>query len=493
MHTILVGNNRCSFVDSDPVGLGAAWDLYKKGVTEYKDKRFRIQKNQPISCELVSTPPSSQFGIGLLPAVVKILGRDKVQLIDQRVKPVKTLDYGFHFPHPFYPKQDEAVDAFLNHPLGRGILHCACASGKTPMSGKIIQTLGVTTTILVNSAQLLRQLRKEFEKFFEVEVGILGDTEYEWHPITVVLVDTLINYIESNKSSTPRNDVAKKVLESQLVISDEVHRSSSDTWFTCAMHFNNYWGLGLSATPMKNCPARDGRVMSMCGGIIARINEDDMLQVDRIAPTYVISIPCNSPMGYDAKSVPEWVSDKALITKNITRNDIIAETAAVMQEFGMRTLIPVDWETHVDKIVDSLRKYRVRFAKVVGKVKVKTRNVSVKQLQADDISCIVSTRVMDTGVDIPELACVIDAGKKSDVVTTEQTKGRVKRKKPDDEWNIGFYVVICDNTKGSLIGRYKKILKTLAEDTTCTFHKANSPDELRQLITNILTVEKAKR
>jgi len=259
------------------------------------------------------------------------------------------------------------------------------------------------------------------------------------------------------------------------------------------MHFNNYWGLALSATPMKKCPARDGRVTSMYGKIIYRITEDDMLQVDRIAPTHVISIPCNSPMGYAQSKSPDWVVNKILITKNITRNDIIAETAAIMQEFGMRTLIPVDWTTHVEEIRNALRKFRVRATALVGKIKVKDRMPVVKQLREDDISCIVSTRILDTGVDIPELACVIDAGYKSDVVTTEQTKGRVKRKKPDDEWNIGFYVVICDNTKGNLIGRYRKVLKTLAEDTTCTFHKAADADELRQLITNILKIEKAKR
>jgi len=500
MHTIHIYNNRCQFIDADQVKFLTAWKLYHAGITPYKDRHFRETTNRkneasgdprrmPLTVELVTPPPICTFGLGMLHGIVtKILGPKNVKVIDKRLKPAKVYDWEFNFPHTFYPKQSEAVNSFLNSWMGKGVLHCACSSGKTPMAGAITATLGVPTAIFVNSAQLLRQLRKEFEKFFETEVGILGDSEYEWQPITVVSVDTFIEYLH-NPIDTPRNKVARMVHElTKLAIHDECHRATSDTWNECAMALECYYTLGLSATPTKGCAARDNRLLSMCGHVLAKITDEDLQAVERNAPTYVISIPCSSPRHLFDSDKPSWILDKPLLTNNITRNDIIAEVAKTCENAGLRTLIPVDFSTHVDQIQEALKKFRVRSVAVTGKMKVIQRNAVIQQLKELDISTIVSTRVMDTGIDIPELAVVIDAGKKSDAVTTEQTKGRIKRKKPGDIYNVGFYIVIADTTHGALIGRHKKIIKTLQNDTTCTFHTVQSITELRQLISNILGV-----
>jgi superfamily II DNA or RNA helicase len=113
--------------------------------------------------------------------------------------------------------------------------------GKTATCLQIASKLKTRVLIVVDKEDLADQWKKEFEKFFEGEVGLVqGDTLDYDHPVTIAMSQTLY----SRKDDFPQ----KFWKHFGCIIVDEGHSFSAKSFFTTVNKFYARYRLACSAT-----------------------------------------------------------------------------------------------------------------------------------------------------------------------------------------------------------------------------------------------------
>lgn len=224
------------------------------------DEDYQKQKamgyNIPAKVKMIT--PKGTFWVGLLSDVKAWLKakRIKVKVEDQRLrdplitpeqleKEINRLEY---VPRPY---QREALLRGILAP--NGIIHIATGGGKTFVMGAILAALDLNTLILVNSADLARQLRKEIAEIAGVHegaIGFVGDSTFEPKKWTVALVQSLT----SSKAAKKKKDAIKKLCEeTEILFVDEAHHTQASTYKQVIRKCKNVIKrIGFTATPMTS-------------------------------------------------------------------------------------------------------------------------------------------------------------------------------------------------------------------------------------------------
>jgi hypothetical protein len=87
------------------------------------------------------------------------------------------------------PEQEEACSAILRH--RQGVLQAPTGAGKTVTVLEAWRRTGLTGLILVEKAQLAKQWRERAREHLGVEVGMIGEGEWEEKALTVAMLQTL--------------------------------------------------------------------------------------------------------------------------------------------------------------------------------------------------------------------------------------------------------------------------------------------------------------
>lgn len=136
--------------------------------------------------------------------------------------------------HRLRDYQRDAVDAWLKS--RKGIIVLPTGSGKTLVAVDIIYRLNVPSLVVVPTLDLLRQWKTVLGKSFDVEVGEYSGEEKNLKPITAATYDTAYLYA---------GELGNKFL---LLIFDEVHHLPSEGYRHIAEMFCSPCRLGLTAT-----------------------------------------------------------------------------------------------------------------------------------------------------------------------------------------------------------------------------------------------------
>ena len=133
--------------------------------------------------------------------------------------------------------------------LKAGVSHTMCAtmgSGKSYQGVRLLCWLGVTTLIIVTKEDLMVQWRDNLLKYSDIDEADIGyiqqDTcQVQGKKVVIGLVHSLAG-----------REYPSTVYDAfGLVICDEVHRMSAETFSQAMFKFNSYLRLGLSATPTR--------------------------------------------------------------------------------------------------------------------------------------------------------------------------------------------------------------------------------------------------
>lgn len=236
-----------------------------------------------------------------LPKGVRIENRTSLGQAVDLGRPIRLRDY-----------QVDPVDRTLAE-LERfhgGVLQSAAGSGKTVMALEIARRLGRKTLVLVHTSFLMTQWRDRIQQFLGVSAGTIQqdviDTD---HPIVLAMIQTVIN-----------RDLPEHLVEQfGLVISDEVHRISADTWRESIVRFPATYRLGISATPKR----QDGLewVFQAHIGPVVVVGESVLDEPEiYLVPTPVGRIP--APTNRMGK--PDFVATVSLLSEHDRRNQQIA-------------------------------------------------------------------------------------------------------------------------------------------------------------------------
>lgn len=160
------------------------------------------------------------------------------------------------------PHQQEALSNWVAAGR-RGIAVLPTGSGKTILAVSAIANTCRPAIVLVPTIDLLSQWAAVLERFFAMPIGILGGGSRKIENITVSTYDSAVLNMEfiGNKFG--------------LLIADECHHLPSNEYRTAAMMSIAPFRLGLTATPEMS-PERTAVLTSLMGETVCRKHIDEM-------------------------------------------------------------------------------------------------------------------------------------------------------------------------------------------------------------------------
>jgi superfamily II DNA or RNA helicase len=311
---------------------------------------------------------------------------------------IKTRNY------ELYPYQKILVDNFLKANTS-GIIQAGTGVGKTIMGIDLIIKLGLKSLVVVPTTQIFRQWVSKIEELcgFRPSVIYQHTCTYD-KPITVAMLHTLAfgKYIDRDAIYT----------EFGTVIYDEVHRMGAEHFHKVIKYFWDKYRIGLSGTVER----RDGFTSLFkyhIGDIIVDYSKVRVTPEVIVIDYYDVDSSCKGCYSYGDFLISKYYNK---ITSLLYRNALILGLTLQSYRKDRRTLILTDRLRHVN----ILRAMALKYIKgKVGRFTYRFKDIT-KQI-------IIGTYgSASTGLDIPDLDCLIFAMPRADV---RQAIGRILRPK----------------------------------------------------------------
>lgn len=384
--------------------------LYRSGLWDGKVRFYR----------------NSKFLTGLLPRALKALedsglgpvyinSYEKPNVIVDKVPLLKGID-----PIRFERTQLPLLREMLSR--GRCSVKLATGGGKTEIIAALAKVLQrEKMLVLVHRIELLHQTKERLETRLDEEVGMIGLGKVDANKrVTVGMVQTIFSRLDE-LIRWLKEDV-------KVLVVDECHHSSADTWKKISMCcWNASWRFGLSGTPITGDDARDWWLVGLTGEVVEGLGISDLVG-----------------MGYLVKPVVFLVVDKRLEKwKHMFRLSYKQVVDEVYNDVET-------WEVVGDVIEEHIRRYgeggilviteRIAICKkfwkyltdikgvkasfVTGETKDWQRLVIFDAFKEGKIPVLVTTTILDEGVDVCKIRAIVFLCSTKSVVRVLQRIGR---------------------------------------------------------------------
>lgn len=315
------------------------------------------------------------------------------------------------------PYQKEALYAWLK--MKRGSIIMPTGAGKTIVGIKIIEKLNTSTFIVVPTLDLVRQWKEQLSNVFSMEIGEYTGEEKIIQPITVSTYDSA--YLNAEYFGN----------KFKLLIFDEVHHLASEGYRNIGEMFVSPYRLGLTAT-YERPDGKHEYLKKIVGGKVYEINpevltgtylsdfetrqisvaftEEEQQEYEKnydIFKNYLISrnINIRSRSGFKQiimRSGNDPAAREALLARNkaermaFTSQSKIEKLKELLNKEN-RTIIFTKYNNTVYKIS------RLFFLPcITHKTHKKEREAILQTFKEGQYSAIVSSNVLDEGIDVPE-------------------------------------------------------------------------------------------
>jgi superfamily II DNA or RNA helicase len=377
--------------------------------------------------------------------VVKELGRQGFAFDDGVVVPRAPLDAFAEVA--LRPYQQAALCAW-DAADRRGIAVLPTGAGKTRLAIAAMAAARVPTLCLVPTRVLLHQWRAELGRYYPGRVGCWGDGQRERAPVTVMTHESAYRYMA---------DVGTAY---DLLIVDEVHHFGGGSRDEALEMSAARLRLGLTATMPSDGPAHD-RLVGLVGPVVVELRVDDLAGVylaDFDVVELRLSLDPEERRRYQAEAaafrhyynafrrVQPWGSwtDFAIACQQsregqrayaawrrarriaaFTRNKARALQTLLERHRDARTLIFT---------ADNDAAYAIARAELVMPltcdIKRKERDVALDDFRRGALRALVSSRVLNEGIDVPDAGVAIIVGGSHGEREHVQRIGRLLRPTP---------------------------------------------------------------
>jgi superfamily II DNA or RNA helicase len=350
--------------------------------------------------------------------------------------------------------QREAVDAWLRAE-GRGVIVLPTGAGKTIVAYDAMARLGVRTLVVVPTIELLRQWRAGVKEHLHMPasaVGAIGGGERSAGPITVITYDSAA--------------MKRRRLDGYgLLVFDEVHHLPAQSYRVIVEKAGAPWRLGLSAT-LERADGRHEELTSLIGSVVYQRDAQELSAQKHIAAykerrVYVDLAPAEE-MRYETL-MAEWRwylasrrsqlgSGPGMFAALIRRSGFDAGARAALRAHHEARLVAMNAEAKLAAIEQLLRKHAqdkvIVFSEYVGMVERISRQLLLPAItyrtppaerraildafRSGAITKLVTGRVLNEGVDVPDANVAIVASGSSSMREYVQRLGRVLRPKPGE-------------------------------------------------------------
>lgn len=362
---------------------------------------------RPISDTSVEVP------IGALPDIVKKVGKNDVEIIDNRVSNLQP-DYfsSLKFTGKLRDYQEDIVQACMSKTVG--IIQSMTGSGKTAAFVALIIRRKEPTLILVNTLELANQTISSFTKFTNIktsDIGFIGDQRFEVKPITIGLHQTMAKLADAKFS----------LIDERFgqVIADEVHIVGAKTYYRTMTHLSAKYKFGFSATPKRDDGLTDV-IHFATGPTIHEVPKEKLTKV-LITPSYKTIDTNYRYYLFSSQEYQEMITDMA---EDRERNKLIADTWRKDYK-GRSTIILCLRVIHLEILHRMFPKESVMLH---SKMKKKDRAAALEKIISGEKTIVLSTYgLFSTGIDVPRLEVLMLAAPMKSEVKLKQAAGRLMR------------------------------------------------------------------
>lgn len=250
------------------------------------------------------------------------------------------------------------------------------------------------------------------------------------------------------KEHNIKREKTKKLLSFyEFIILEEAHEVGGDSYYEVLQHCTSaHYRLALTATPnMRDDEEANMRLTAVSGPVGIRVTEKYLIDLGILAKPYFKFLKIDKPEKL-FRTTP-WRSAYRLgITDAKPRNNLILKETLKMINYGLTTMILVQHKTHGEALNDALRKAGIRSKFIFGEHGQDERKAALKALQIGKLQVLIGSTILDVGVDVPSVGCIILAGGGKAEVALRQRIGRGMRRKKSgpnvvfivdfqDEWN----------------------------------------------------------
>ena len=378
--------------------------------------------------------------------VVRVLVRAKVAYEDRARRYVE-LPTGSRVHREPRPFQREALEAWRKA-RGRGVVVLPTGAGKTHVAVMAIDEKRRATLVVAPTLDLVRQWYDLLGATFGGPIGLVGGGSHEVHPITVTTYDSAHLHMEHLGSRFG------------LIVFDEVHHLPSAAYAAAARACLAPYRLGLTATPERT-DGREAELALLVGETVYRKDivelsgeylaeyETEHIEVE-LSPEeraeyeeeraryreFVQShgIRMSSPSGWGEFIMLSSRTDEGRrAMKAYRRQRELAFTAPAKLEYLELLLGEHAKDRAIVFTQDNATAYAVsrRFLLpcITHQTKIKERSAILKGISDGTYGAIVTSKVLNEGVDVPDANVAIVLSGSGSVREHVQRLGRVLRAK----------------------------------------------------------------
>lgn len=346
-----------------------------------------------------------------------------------------------------YGHQQEALAAW-EQARGRGVVVLPTGSGKTFLATLAIESRRRSTLVVVPTLDLMHQWYDVLLAAFAVPVGLVGGGYHEPAALTVTTYDSAHLHMErlGNRFG--------------LVVFDECHHLPSEAYALAARCCLAPYRLGLSATPDR-VDGGERLYQELVGPIVYRRDIDE-LSGEILAPyeTHRLEVPLT------AGERAEYEAEREIYLSFVRRMGIVMSSPQGWSEFvmlssrsaaGRRAMgayrrqraLALAADAKLDTLDRLLRAHRHdrllvftednatvhRIARrfllpvITHQTKVKERSAILRGLADGTYGAIVTSKVLNEGVDVPEANVAVVLSGSGSVREHVQRLGRILRRR----------------------------------------------------------------
>jgi superfamily II DNA or RNA helicase len=361
--------------------------------------------------------------------------------------------------------QDEAVRLMLQKK--RGTIQAATNSGKSLCLARFLKTIektGVRSIVFIHNQEIFEQLYETISKSVKSVVGTVlsKKTDCSHSQVTIAMVKTFANRLGEHKH------VTKLYEDAQVIVADECHHLVAPTYQNLFLESNAPVRIGMSGTVPAEDTYQGWLVRSLTGPILIDITNKELIEAGISAKPIVEMHRHDSSHLFDREfyneCIREFVAAKAHqlpdgslfrmdgsfinifwkvqffahyqrrciergMIHNEKRNEKIVEL--VRQDPNKQYLIVTERLDHGDNMLNLFRGAGTDVEFVNGNTPGSDRDDMVSRFRKGELKVLISSTVLDEGVDIDKIETLVLAGVMKSKRALKQRIGRGLRKKKD--------------------------------------------------------------
>ncbi len=371
-----------------------------------------------------------------------------------------------------YPYQSEAIDAW--HANGkRGVVSLPTGAGKTFIAILLIAETQRPTLVHVPTIDLMHQWSDVLKEHFGQEVGLYGGGQHELHDLTVTTYQSAVMHAPHYGNRFG------------FAIFDECHHLPGDQYQYAAISSIAPFRLGLTATP-ERVDGKESRLYSLVGDccyeakvqelsgktlspyrvvtIAVDMKDTERVQYETARRTYLnflkqARINMGSPKGWQTflwkssqsetgrAAFKAYLTQKRLSFASTTKQEWVWKL--IQRHRGDRIII----FTQDNDTAYQLGKHFI-LPVLTHQTKPKERNSFLNGFRDGTYSIIVTSKVLNEGVDVPEANVAIIVSGSGSVREHVQRLGRILRKR--DGKQAVLYELISKRTSEQFVNKRRR-------------------------------------